>query len=67
MTEISVLSLTYLFYRDVDGSADKVTIYGLDNRENIFRFPARETFLFPKAFRQLGANSVGTRRLFLQR
>ena len=58
---------TYLSYGDVDSSVDEVTIYVLDNRRNVFRFPARETFLFPTAFRQLWANSVGTRGVFPQR
>ena len=51
--EMSLLNLTCLSYRGVDISVDKVTNYGLDNRRNMFRFPAREPFLFPKAFRQL--------------
>lgn len=39
---------TYLSYGGVDSSVDKVTIYGVDNGGNMFRFPARETFSFLK-------------------
>jgi hypothetical protein len=57
---MSLLNQTHLFHGGVDSSVDKVIIYGLENKGNVVRFPARETFLFPKAFRLLWENSLVT-------